>query len=35
MLRELGLVREMRAERATAFGVGFVPQDGYLEKPSA
>jgi hypothetical protein len=29
------LVWGMRVERATALGVGFVPQDGYLEKPPA
>ena len=32
MFRELKLVREMRAERATALGGGFAPQDGRLEK---
>jgi hypothetical protein len=34
VLRELGLVREMRVGRA-ALGVGFAPQDGRLEKPPA
>jgi hypothetical protein len=35
MFREFKLVRGMHVERATAFGVGFVPQDGRLEKPPA
>jgi len=35
MFRELKLVREMRAERATALGGCFAPQDGRLEKPPA
>jgi hypothetical protein len=35
MFRELKLVREMRAERATALGGCFAPQGGYPEKPPA
>jgi len=35
MLRELKLVRGMRAGRAAALGGDFAPQDGRLEKPPA